>query len=578
MEKKKKHQKVVTPSQEPDSNDLLSKEEQNQSNEALAAKNTKTGSPSEENLSSLNEQYPHILQWTCTTQHAAEQSSLNPRPCAPSLVSRWQQVAPLQPNTPNHPILQGQPTLHLAQSTTPFWLPQRHSYHFPAVSVPATFQSFTSIPTVDASWQPSAITGGTISRSQQQVPNLCYHFGPYPGFPGPWDPSSWCAHGQQSQPSFNYTSPGGFGYFSSAPPAMPNCSATFGESSQRGIIRPTTKLSQKHQQLWEAQSVENVQLWSVIGQLQSEIADYKSRLIKLEAEISSLKPSVDEPAAQVIRTGLSGAASKRGRPKRSVASVDVSASPDESHPRARARKPAAGKVQPEARVLVFEKVALNKLEDRQKTVQSISSTQKDNGEKIPFVMTNSSVNLEVNGSNLPMPAFNNQVHQGGNGIQICGIDTNSSLQMKSSGDKVGESKAAVSILSQQPKENNKVASITHLGGTNVETLSWPVSVHPEDQPRRSIHNTISQSFYDNGCVIRQAGKLIPSWSFVNEEDASDELEDAVVGSAKDENEEEVGDDVSSEAEEIAQTKDQVAYKMDTAVGTSPKDLPQYDNW
>lgn len=72
---------------------------------------------------------------------------------------------------------------------------------------------------------------------------------------GPWDPSSWWAHGQQSQPSFNYTSPGGYGYFSSAPPAMPNCSATFGESSQRGIIRPTAKLSQKHQQLWEAQVV-----------------------------------------------------------------------------------------------------------------------------------------------------------------------------------------------------------------------------------------------------------------------------------------------------------------------------------
>ncbi|KAK6237837.1 hypothetical protein QUC31_003306 [Theobroma cacao] len=547
MEKKKKHQKLVTPSsQEPASNDLLSKEEQNQSNEALAAKNTKTGSPSEENLSSLNEQYPHILQWTCTTQHAAEQSSLNPRPCAPSLVSRWQQVATLQPNTPNHPILQG----HLAQSTTPFWLPQRHSYQFPAVSVPATFQPFTSIPTVDASCQPSAIIGGTTSRSQQQVPNLCYHFGPYPGFPGPWDPSSWWAHGQQSQPSFNYTSPGGYGYFSSAPPAMPNCSATFGESSQRGIIRPTAKLSQKHQQLWEAQSVENVQLWSVIGQLQSEIADYKSRLIKLEAEISSLKPSVDEPAAHVIRTGLSGAASKRGRPKRSVASVDVSASPDESHPRARVRKPAAGKVQPEARGLVFEKVALNKLEDRQKTAQSTSSTQKGNGE-IPFVMTNSSVNLEVNGSNLSMPAFNNQVHQEDTGIQICGIDAISSLQMKSSGDKVGDAKAALSILSQQPKENKEGASVTHMGGTNDETLSWPASVHPEDQPRRSIYNTISQSFYDNGCVIRQAGKLIPGWSFVNEEDASDELEDAVVGSAKDENEEEVGDDVSSKAEEIA---------------------------
>ncbi|XVF15360.1 hypothetical protein REPUB_Repub09cG0145500 [Reevesia pubescens] len=569
MEKKKKHQKLASASnQQPDSNDLLSKEEQNQSNEVLAAKNTKIGSPSQENLSSLNEHYSHIL------QPAAEQSSLNPRPCAPSQstcpipVSQWQQVAPLQPNSPNHPVQQGQPTAHLAQSATPFWQPQQPSYHFPGVSVPAQFQPFTSIATVDASWQPSAIIGGTNPRSQHQVPNLCYHFGPYPGFPGPWDPSSWWAHGQQSHPSFNYF-PGAYGCFSAAPPPMSNCSATFEGSSQRGIIQPMAKLSQKHQQLWEAQSNENVQLWSVIGQLQSEIADYKSRLTKLEAEVSSSKLSVDEPSSQVIRTGLSGAASKRGRPKRSVASVDVSAFPDESRPRARIRKPAASKVQPDARVHVFEKVVLNKLE---KMAQSTSSTLKDNGEKIPFVRTNSSVNLEVNGSNSSMPAFHNQVHLKGPGIKICGTENNYSLDRKINGDNVDDSKAALPVLSQQIKENNDGVSVTHMGRTNGETLTWPAtaSVHPEE-PRRNIYNTISQSFYDNGCVIRQAGKFIPGWSFGNEEDASDEFEDAlVVASAKDENEEEMGDDVSSGAEEIAQTKDGSAYKMDIAVGKNPQ--------
>ena len=69
--------------------------------------------------------------------------------------------------------------------------------------------------------------------------------------------------------------------------------------------------------------------------------------------------------------------------------------------------------------------------------------------------------------------------------------------------------------------------------------------------------------------------------FVNEEDgASDELDDAWVASAKDENEEEMGDDISSAsgAEEIAQTKNMSTYKMVTAVGTYTKDLPQYNNW
>lgn len=90
----------------------------------------------------------------------------------------------MQPNSPNHPVQQGQTTVHLTQSTTPFWLSQRPSYHCPGVSVPATFQPFTSVATVDASWQPSAIIGRTTPRNQDQVPNLCYHFGPYPGFPG----------------------------------------------------------------------------------------------------------------------------------------------------------------------------------------------------------------------------------------------------------------------------------------------------------------------------------------------------------------------------------------------------------
>ncbi|XVF61434.1 hypothetical protein PTKIN_Ptkin08bG0129100 [Pterospermum kingtungense] len=583
---KKKHQKIPSASsQEPNSNDLLSKEDHNQSNEAVVlAKNTKTGIPLQENLSSLNEQCSHIHQWPYSNQQAAEPSSLYPRPCAPSPsllpIPRWQQVAPLQPNSPNHPVQQGQPAVNLAQSTTPFWPSQRPSYHYPGISVPATLQPFISIATVDASWQPSAIIGRTTPRSQDQVPNLCYHFGPYPGFPGPWNPSSWWAHGQQSQPPFSYTFPEAYGYFSSAPPPMPNCSASFEESSQRGIIRPTAKLSQKHQQLWEAQSAENVQLWSVIGKLQSEIDDYKSRLTKLEAEVLSLKPTADESTARVSRNGLSGGggAAKRGRPKakRSVASVDLSASPDDAHPQARGKKPAASKVQPEAtRVLVFEKVALNNLEDKQKTAQSNSNTQKVNGENVPFVITNSSVNLEVNGSNVSVPAFHNQVQQEAPGSQICGIDNSSSFEMKSNGDKVDNSKAALSVLSQQAKENKGV-SVTHMGGTiNGKSLSWPASVHPEE-PERNMYNAIPQSFYDNSCVIREAGKLIPGWSFVNEEDGSDEVEDAAV--AKDENEEEMGDDVSSEAEEMAQTKDESAYKMDHAVGTNPKDVPQYNDW
>lgn len=68
---------------------------------------------------------------------------------------------------------------------------------------------------------------------------------------GPWNPSSWWVQQQQSIPPFTYTNPGACGYFSS--PSVPGCSAASAPSSQRGIIQPPAKLSQKHQQLWEAQ-------------------------------------------------------------------------------------------------------------------------------------------------------------------------------------------------------------------------------------------------------------------------------------------------------------------------------------
>lgn len=65
---------------------------------------------------------------------------------------------------------------------------------------------------------------------------------------GPWNPSSWWVQQQQSIPPFTYTNPGACGYFSS--PSVPGCSAASAPSS---IIQPPAKLSQKHQQLWEAQ-------------------------------------------------------------------------------------------------------------------------------------------------------------------------------------------------------------------------------------------------------------------------------------------------------------------------------------
>ncbi|KAH9712473.1 hypothetical protein KPL71_020065 [Citrus sinensis] len=553
MEKKKREQKIAcSTNQETETNDLLSNAEQNTPNVALDGKNDKTDSRSHEKANSMNLQYPPVHQWPYTPQQVESPSLIVPNRC--------EQLSHLQPNPVRNQVQQGQPPLHLAQSTVPFWLPPRTGYQVSGVNMPATFQTFTPMGTINGSWQAPAVIGVNSSSNQPQVPNLCYPVGyPYPGFPGSgtilvicpnWDSSSWCVQGQQPQLPCTYTSPGGYGYVSPMSPPMPSCLPSAGQPFQRGIIRPMAKLSQKHQQLWEAQSAENVQLWTIIGQLQSELADYKSRLMKLEAEISSRKPAVEEPVVQVHGTPLTGQPAKRGRPRKSAVLVDVLPTLNESCPRARGRKPAATrKVQSsEARTLTFEKVLLNKVEDKEKACHSLAITQPpENDEKISNIITKNCGNLEVIGNDMMTSTLNNQVHQENPRIQIL--------------DNADDSKTTFSIISEQDKSTNGEGSlVTHTGtNANGSFQNWSSDITPESCGR-NVFNMISQGFYENGSVIRQGERHIPGWSFVHEDNASEQLEDAVVGSVEDDNDKEMADDATSGGEdEIAPEKVECAY-------------------
>ncbi|XP_021890460.1 uncharacterized protein LOC110809058 [Carica papaya] len=459
---------------------------------------------------------------------------------------------------------------HLAQPGAPFWLPQRPAYPFSGLNPSATFQPFTPIRTINAGWQ-ALDRGENSARNQTQFPSFCYHVGyTFPGFPGSWDPSYCWAQNQRLQPSCT-TLPGPYGYFSSpllSP--IPSCSPQV-QSSQKGIIRPTTKLSQKHQHLWEAQSAENVQLWNFINQLQSEVADYKNRLTKLEEEISCLKPRVEELAAdhQATATGLSAQPSKRRRPKRSLASADVHP-PFESYLRARGRRPASSKLQSEARTLAFEKVRLNKVEDKEKRYHPVGTLPQQNNWIRQDIARNFNDNMDKNRANLIMSAFSNQIHHGISGIQTSGIGLEEET-------KAEISKPSVSILSQQVGNGNN--SATYMGTTsNGSHGIWPSSTHSEEGQRNTLYIN-SQAFSDSGSTIRQGERKANSgWSFVNEEEASEELEAIAVGSSKEENEEEMGDDGSSSADEMGQQEAGNAYNMDGAMENSRKGLPQFNNW
>ncbi|PQQ09514.1 uncharacterized protein Pyn_36195 [Prunus yedoensis var. nudiflora] len=228
MEKKKDHSVACATGQEPEANDILSKEDQSQPNVTLFTESTKTDSPSNGNAPSLNHRYPSTLQWPYTPQHGVEQSPFMPRPFIatqaplPGVINQWPQFPHLQQNASNNQVPQGQPPSNYSQSAAPLWLPQRAGYTLPGLNAPATFPSFVAFGATDTSWQtPAAVGGGTSTTNQAQVPNFCYPVGyPYPGFPGPCDPS-WWGQAQAQQPLCTYAFPGG--YFPSPPALPPSC-------------------------------------------------------------------------------------------------------------------------------------------------------------------------------------------------------------------------------------------------------------------------------------------------------------------------------------------------------------------
>ncbi|KAG5241071.1 Cys-Gly metallodipeptidase DUG [Salix suchowensis] len=271
---------------------------------------------------------------------------------------------------------------------------------------------------------------------------------------------------------------GSYGYvFSSQPSNMPGSATSLLQSFQRGIIRTPGKLSQKHQQLWDAQ-------------LQSEITDYKSRIMKLEAEIPPVKQAVEDPIAHVAGSAVSRKSSKRGRPMKLAAPVDAPPSldkPDQIQAQARKSEPCKG--QPEARAHIFEEVVLYKVENKEEQSNAIVSTADQENKK--------------NSKMLPNNMISNDYMAG------------------------------------DPSIDNKGALATYLGEMNKRNLAWPCIISAKDSAK-DVLKISSEAFYNNGSVIQQVGNFIPRWSLMmNGEDASNEFADGLVALSKDENEEEM---------------------------------------
>lgn len=254
------------------------------------------------------------------------------------------------------------------------------------------------------------------------------------------------------------------------------------------------------------QSAENVQLWNVVGQLQSELADYKNRLTKLESNILLPKPAVEEPANRCTLASSDGQKSKRGRPKRSIASNNVLPSSDDSRPWACGLNTVLLNSQTDSKDLKFQQ------ESQMMEAKATIHHTNDRSTDISFANCND--NAEIAGGN---PLFQDiPVAE----IRGVGLKTFSELKAEESKFKGIESKSA---------------SPAYVGMTSNGNFVWPANIFTKDMGRETFYNDVNLSGH--------GGKLINGWSFANDEDVSIGIESAAVESRKDEDEME--DDGSS---------------------------------
>ncbi|CAJ1929115.1 unnamed protein product [Sphenostylis stenocarpa] len=540
MENKKKDQKLAFVSnRESQTNDGSQTKQQNAQPNVTVGPSAKISSPSpslESTPNSNQQKQPSIVQWPYAPQNATEQflAMHFPSQASPSgALNQWQQYPHL-----------------FAQSPSPFWQP-----HPPAAltgpllgaNVPTIYQPFTD----------TGFPGAPSSTTQTLPPNMCYHY-PFPGFPCSWDPSSYMAQLYQMQHPYVHSFPSAPN-FSSATPNVPDCLASGENSSHRGNIRPPAKLSQKHQQLWEAQTAENVQLWSVINKLRAEVSDYKDQLNKVEEEVSSFKQKAEEPTKQVIGTIPAGATQplrKRGRPKRPMASADALY---ESHLHVGGKKPEiynslSRNKSPFEKVKspIFEKVILKKVENTEITTRPTNTmAQQENNVNFLRVVKDVSCNTQINQINPIKSACQGHFHQEYQGVQPCGSGVNINF------GKDKDLKLAYSERSEPHKVLNNAMGVSvnkYIGNTGNGSIGLSSGRHSLD-PAKDVLEVARQSLFHNGIFIQPGGNVPPGWSLsclslANEKEATEDMD----GSAKDENEV-MGDNTSSAAQEIGATKD-----------------------
>ncbi|KAG9439418.1 hypothetical protein H6P81_019583 [Aristolochia fimbriata] len=534
----KKGEKLTFGNQENESAENVSNGEETQTSCNPVKNNCMSVSHPNDNIA-CSQQYPLVLHWPYTPQPTSEQSvtkTLNTE--TPNCRQRTVSNQPQNLQNPINPhFSHGQ--LQHAQQTVSFWLHQR--------------------PTIQTAAGSLGLHSNGASSGYESTPSFCYQGGlPYPvGFPGAWSPSPLWGQTQQPQPPFtlHYPAfPGGSVYFAPS-------QATFDPASGRplGIIRPPVKLSQKHQQMWETQSAENVYLRNAVSRMEAEMATYRGRLAKLEAEVACLKAQRDSTLEGSGGAGIVQPP-KRGRPKRPIASVNTLPSQEDSQPRPRGRKHLSSKV--EAQNLLDKQG--NGTKDEKAVNQSANGFGSD--------VNNCKFTVSEDTQNQKFATYPNQELQ--TPVIQAGVACLGSSSGMEGGIHQGESQnrktafstfSTFSTSSQLPLKSSEARASPFNGSSE----GWQSNVMQADCSR-NVLDMRTYSMYENNNIMAQRCKLYQGWSLVN--DSASEEPDEVVGSENDEEEEMVENANSPEPDGASQPN------SDTPL-VSVKDFPhQLSRW
>lgn len=620
MERKKKRDKSSLNNTETEGGDNQQKEGEIQGGVTLAKRFYKVGSPVQENVTGAHHQSPPILQWPYTPQPSAEQSLQFPIPSTqvqqpqPQPLARHQSqhMHPLQHQHQHQQqvhhghqgaLQQGQPQLQ--QQSVPYW---PHPEFPAAVPPPGPFYPFPP-GSNDSNWQATAYSGAHVAN--EHATPYGYQGGyPYPvGYPGPWDPAAWWAHSHQQTP-YPYPYPpygGGYGYM--APPAPPTAGSTPGGAFQRGIIRPPAGLSQKHQRLWEAQSMENVQLWCALARVESEIAAYRARFMKLESDVFALKAHHDAAVDSSAIANTATQNARKGRNKRAIGVTTTLPSSDNFQPRSRGRKVTTCRIVTEDKEKNdSEKDKESKPKEKDKVSTPVITMHPPNlpvaeeeQDKVQPVFANGSeFELDKNKSRLNSDfstaavCHNHVFTNDADNIQYSTINQISAFgaplpatERKENGNEhTTERKGPLSGLPQNLNNflENKISesgeeSSASYRGMNNRVNGWSSAAPAGDGVRNMVLESRMHPFYDHGHVMRsdtmRGGKMLSAWGYVCE-DASEEQDD-VVPSGKEEEDEEIEEEGDSTLDEGRRPKGEGILRLNSASGI-PKGLTQMNRW